>query len=205
VDWDIKTLHYRSHSSSSGDREPVDITLERVRINPRAASVGMARAAPHGNPASVGIARAAPKFKAWHLLAAVAALLGCLLAGCSSGHPSDSNLRTPAGSAAPPPSIPSDGVTLAALGYLNGPARQFSLPSTAVIRAKVDQPNNVTAVVSSPSPAEMSSYLRRALPAAGFMITADSPATNTMTFTGHGWSGSYTGDERASAVLLRPL
>jgi hypothetical protein len=150
------------------------------------------------------MARAAPKSKAWHLLAAVAALLGCLLAGCSSGHLSDSNPRPPAASAAPPPSIPSDGVTLAALGYLNGPARQFSLPSTAVIRAKVDQPNNVTAVVSSPSPAEMSSYLRRALPAAGFMITADSPATNTMTFTGHGWSGSYTGDERASAVLLRP-
>jgi hypothetical protein len=51
----------------------------------------------------------------------------------------------------------------------------------------------------------MSSYLRRALPATGFMITADNPATNTMTFTGYGWSGSYTGDQRASAVLLRPL
>ena len=70
--------------------------------------------------------------------------------------------------AAQPPSIPSDGITLAALGYLNGPIQQFSLPHTAVIRAKVDQPNNVTAVVSSPSPAELSSYLRRALPAAGF-------------------------------------
>jgi hypothetical protein len=191
VDWDIKTLHYRAHSSSCGDREPVDITLERVRINPRAASVG--------------IARAASKFKAWHMVAAGAALFACLLAGCSAGYSSDSNTPPPSASPAPPPSIPSDGITLAALGYLNGPARQFSLPSTAVIRAKVDQPNNVTAVVSSPSPAELSSYLRRALPAAGFMITADSPATNTMTFTGHGWSGSYTGDERASAVLLRPL
>ena len=139
------------------------------------------------------------------MLTAVAALLGCLLAGCSAGHSSDSNTPPPAASPARPPSIPSDGVTLAALGYLNGPVRQFSLPSSAVIRAKVDQPNNVTAVVSSPSPAELSSYLRRALPAAGFMIIAYSPATNTMTFTGHGWSGSYTGDERASAVLLRPM
>lgn len=140
------------------------------------------------------------------MLAAVVVLLGCLVAGCSSGHSNDFNTPRPA-AAAPtsPPSIPADGVTLAALGYLNGPARQFSLPSSAVIRAKVDQPNNVTAVVSSPSPAELSSYLRRALPAAGFVITADSPATNTMTFTGHGWSGSYTGAERASAVLLRPL
>jgi hypothetical protein len=172
---DIKTLHYRSHSSGCGDREPEDITLERVRI------------------------------KVCHVLVVVVALLGCLLAGCSNGYSSDSNLTPPALSPARPPSIPSDGITLAALGYLNGPVRQFSLPRTAAIRAKVDQPNNVTAVVSSPSPAELSSYLRRALPEAGFMITADSPAANTMTFTGHGWSGSFTGDDRASAVLLRPL
>jgi hypothetical protein len=191
VDWDIKTLHYRSHSSSCGDREPVDTTLERVRINPRAASVGIARAAPYR--------------KVCHVLPVVVALLGCLLAGCSASYSSDSNTPPPALSPALPPSIPSDGVTLSALGYLNGPVRQFSLPRTAVIRAKVDQPNNVTAVVSSPSPTELGSYLRRALPATGFKITADSPATNTMTFTGHGWSGSYTGDERASAVLLRPL
>jgi hypothetical protein len=141
----------------------------------------------------------------WHVLPAVVVLLGCLLAGCSNGHSSDSNLPPPTVSAARPLSIPSDGITLAALGYLNGPVRQFSLPRTAVIKAKVDQPNNVTAVVSSPSPAELSSYLRRALPEAGFLITAESPAANTMTFTGHGWSGSFTGDERASAVLLRPL
>jgi hypothetical protein len=140
-----------------------------------------------------------------HMLTVVVALLGCLLAGCSNGSSSDSNLPSPAVSAARPPSIPPDGITLAALGYLNGPVRQFSLPRTAALRAKVDQPNNVTAVISSPSPAELSSYLRRALPEAGFMITADSPGANTMTFTGHGWSGSFTGDDRASAVLLRPL
>lgn len=146
------------------------------------------------------------RIKTWcHVLPVVVALLGCLLAGCSNGHSSDSNLPPPTVSAARPLSIPSDGISLAALGYLNGPVRQFSLPRTAVIRAKVDQPNNVTAVVSSPSPAQLSSYLRRALPEAGFLITADSPAANTMTFTGHGWSGSFTGDDRTSAVLLRPL
>ena len=141
----------------------------------------------------------------WDVLPVVVALLGCLLAGCSTGYSSDSNLPPPTVSPAQPPSIPSDGITLAALGYLNGPVREFSLPRAAAIRAKVDQPNNVTAVVSSPSPAELSSYLRRALPEAGFQITADSPAANTLTFTGHGWSGSFTGDDRASAVLLRPL
>jgi hypothetical protein len=132
------------------------------------------------------------------------ALLGCLLVGCSAGYPTDSGSATPTASSAQPPSIPPDGITLAALGYLNGPVQQFSLPRTAVITARVDQPNNVAAVVSSPSPAEMRSYLLRALPAARFEITADRQESNTMTFAGHGWSGSFTGDDRGSAVLLRP-
>jgi uncharacterized lipoprotein YajG len=147
--------------------------LDRVRINPRAASVGIA-------------------------------LLTCLLAGCSAGQSRDSDLPPSVVSSARPPSVPSDGITLAALGYFNGPVRHFSLPRTAVLTAKVDQPNNVTAVVSSPSAREVGSYLRRALPAAGFMITADRPVANTMTFAGHGWNGSFTGDDDASAVLLRP-
>ena len=138
------------------------------------------------------------------MLAGAVAVLGCLLLGCSVGYPNDGNSAPPTVSSAPSTSIPSDGITLAALGYLNGPVQQFSLPRTAVVRAKVDQPNNVAAVVSSPTPAEMRSYLVRALPAAGFEITADRPASNTMTFAGHGWSGSFTGDDRASAVLLRP-
>jgi hypothetical protein len=126
-----------------------------------------------------------------------------LLAGCSASQSSDSNVPPPTVSSAPV-SIPSDGITLAALGYLHGPVQQFSLPRPAVITTKVDQPNNVTAVVSSPPAKEVGAYLRGALPAAGFVITADRPATNTMTFAGHGWSGSFTGDDRASAVLLRP-
>jgi len=95
-------------------------------------------------------------------------------------------------------------MTLAELGFLNGPIQQFSVPRTVVITAKVDQPNNVAVVVSSPPPADVASYLRRTLPSAGFAITADDPAEKTMTFVGHGWSGSFTGDQQASAVLLRP-
>jgi hypothetical protein len=144
------------------------------------------------------------RIKSSHVLAAAAALLGCLLVGCSAGYPHDASSATPTASSARPPSIPPDGITLAALGYLNGPVQQFSLPRTAVITARVDQPNNVAAVVSSPSPAEMRSYLLRALPAARFEITADRQESNTMTFAGHGWSGSFTGDDRGSAVLLRP-
>jgi hypothetical protein len=136
-------------------------------------------------------------------------LLGCLLMGCSAGSSSDSSPAPPAVSPAgqPPagqPSVPADGVTLSALGFLNGPIEQFSVPRTAVITAKVDQPNNVAVALSSPSPAEVASYLRRVLPAAGFTITAEDTAAKTMTFTGNGWIGSFTGDSRVSAVLLRP-
>ena len=144
------------------------------------------------------------RIKGGQVLVAVVTLLGCLFAGCSAGYPSDGSSAAPTTAAAPTPSIPPDGITLAALGYLNGPIQVFSLPRTAVITAKVDQPNNVAAVVSAPPPAEMRSYFVRALPAAGFEITADRSEANTLTFVGHGWSGSFTGDDRASAVLLRP-
>jgi hypothetical protein len=139
-----------------------------------------------------------------HALAAAVAFLGCLLMGCSVGYPNDGASTAPTPSSMPSASIPPDGITLAALGYLNGPIHEFSLPRNAAITAKVDQPNNVVAVVSAPSAAELRSYLLRALPAAGFEITADGPAANAVTFTGHGWGGSFTGDDRASAVLLRP-
>ena len=111
----------------------------------------------------------------------------------------------------PPPSaatqlvtIPADGVSLQTLGYLNGPVQQFSLPRTSVLTAAVDQANNVTAVLSSPPPAEVAAYLRRSLPMAGFTLVKDDPAALAMIFTGHGWTGSFTGNGTASAVLLRP-
>ena len=131
-------------------------------------------------------------------------LLGCILMGCSTGSSSDSSPAPQASSSTRPPSIPSDGATLAELGFLDGPIQQFSLPRKAIFTAKVDQPNNVAVVVSTPSPTEIANYLRRALPTAGFTITADNPQASTMTFDGHGWSGSFTADNGASAILLRP-
>ena len=109
---------------------------------------------------------------------------------------------SPASSA--PVEIPPDGLTLLALGYTNGPVREFSLPRNAAITASVDQPNNVTAVLSAPPPAVVTAYLRRALPAAGFTILGADASGSALTFAGHGWRGSFTSDTRASAVLLRP-
>ena len=74
-----------------------------------------------------------------------------------------------------------------------------------MLKTAVDQENNVTVVLSQPSAGEVADYLRATLPAAGFTITNDDPAAQAMTFTGLGWSGSFTGTPTASAVLLRPL
>lgn len=122
--------------------------------------------------------------------------------GCAGGERPDDPVATAPPTAAA--SIPVDGVTLRSLGYLNGPAEQFTLPRTAVLQAAVDQTNNVTAVLAAPRPAEVAGYLRRVLPATGFTVTADQPDVDTLTFVGHGWSGSFTATGGTSAVLLRP-
>jgi hypothetical protein len=36
------------------------------------------------------------------------------------------------------------------------------------------------------------------------VVTADNAETATLTFTGYGWQGSFTGTGDSSAVILRP-
>jgi hypothetical protein len=128
-----------------------------------------------------------------------------LLGGCGgSGSPPVPPPVTATPSRTAAVSVPADGVTLRSLGYLNGPVEQFTLPRTALVAAAVDQANNVTAVLSSPPPSDVAAYLRRALPATGFAVTADDPDGPALTFAGHGWTGSFTAGEATSAILLRP-
>lgn len=101
-------------------------------------------------------------------------------------------------------SVPPDGVSLARLGFTNGPARAFSVPRDVVITTRIDQPTGVTVVFSSPTPRELADYLRRALPATGFVVTRDEPSASSMTFSGYGWQGSFTGTLASSAVTLHP-
>jgi len=129
-------------------------------------------------------------------------VVGCLAAGCAAGERPDD----PSPSALPSVAvqIPADGIPLAAYGYSNGPVQQFSLPRGSVIAARVDQTNNVSAVLSAPPATDVFGYLQRTLPDTGFTVTQQDAAHNSMTFTGYGWSGSFTGDDHVSAVLLRP-
>ncbi len=142
----------------------------------------------------------------WSRLLAGACVLTSL--GVSGGCAAGSEPIDPASSVSPataaPEVIPADGSPLASFGYRNGPVQTFSLPRTTVLRTAVDQPNNVSAVVGQPPAPEVYAYLLRTLPAAGFTITGSDADASTLTFTGRGWTGSFTGDAQASAVLLRP-
>ena len=100
--------------------------------------------------------------------------------------------------------VPADGVTLAELGFVHGPREAFTVPPSAVITVRVDQPNTVTLVLTEPTPPVLGRYLRRVLPPAGFQILADGGDAATLTFVGHGWTGSFTGAGSTSAVNLRP-
>ena len=90
------------------------------------------------------------------------------------------------------------------LGFVNGPLDAFSVPVGAVLTDRVDQPNAVTLVLGAPSGDQLIAYYRRALPEAGFRITADRPQADTLVFTGQGWSGVLTGTGSVTAIALRP-
>lgn len=133
-------------------------------------------------------------------LAGLLALI-TLLPACSAP------VRPEPPSAAPPSAtvrVPAGGVRLADLGFRNGPVDAFTLPRGAVVGTRVDEPNGVVVVLSSPSGSEIADYLRRELPGTGFTVTADSEAAASLTFTGYGWQGSFTGSGSSSAVVLQP-
>lgn len=133
----------------------------------------------------------------------VAVLVFGALAGCGAAPRPDVPQPPPPASTAPV-SVPSDGVSLSALGYTEGPVDRVFVPVGAQVSSRVDQPDNVTVVMAGPSAAELAAFYRRTAPANGFTLTADDPATATLTFAGFGWTGTFTGAIRASALLLRP-
>lgn len=142
--------------------------------------------------------------RGWALVSEAVLLLVTVIVvmtGCST--PVRPDLPT-----APPPAatvaVPQDGVTLATLGFRNGPVDAFSLPRDVSLSTRVDEASGVTVVLGYPSASAVVAYLRRVLPGSGFVITGDSRTGAALTFTGYGWSGSFTGTGDVSAVSLRP-
>lgn len=138
---------------------------------------------------------------------ALALGLAVALAGCAAGSVPDgptSQSSTPGANPSPTVSTPSDGVSLSALGFENGPVDRVFVPFGTKVSARVDQPNNVTVVMSFPSATELAAFYKRTATGNGFALTGDDAATSTLTFAGFGWTGTFTGDAEASALLLRP-
>ena len=135
--------------------------------------------------------------------AVVAAFLAVAVPGCSAGSVPGA-ASTPSPVPTPTVSTPADGVSLSALGFENGPVNRVFVPVGAQLSARVDQANNVTVVLTAPSAAALVAFYRRTAVGNGFTVTGDDVATTTLTFAGFGWTGTFTGDTQASALLLRP-
>lgn len=128
---------------------------------------------------------------------AALALLACLvLAGCSSA----SEPVSPS----PEPSVvvpaPEGGRFLSEMGFRYAPAG-VSIPADAVVAEKIDQHNNVTLVLTSPTGVELAAYLRSSLVDQGFEITADD--NNSLLFERGQWQGAFTTEAGYSALSFR--
>lgn len=156
-------------------------------------------------------------------LAGLAGLLGAalLVVGCSAGPVTPSPGSSPPGSSTPGSSTlgpsspgpsastptnpsqtaPEDGESLRDLGFTHGPAA-FTVPTGTVLATSADQDQQVTLVISSPTPADVSAYLVRTLPQTGFTIGRQQ--ADAIEFSGHGWSGSFVATGAISAVTLQP-
>lgn len=126
---------------------------------------------------------------------------GLGLAGCSAGpvpRPTPSPLAS-----SPSVRIPEDGVSLAELGFTHGPATAWSLPRSATLTGRVDQPNQLTMTVTGPGPEQVVRYLVEALPPAGFNVEhhREDGAGSALIATGYGWRGSVVGTSDGRTLI----
>ena len=128
-------------------------------------------------------------------------MLAVALAGCSAG-PVPRPVPSPLAST-PSVAIPEDGATLAEFGFTHGPVTAWSLPRSAALTGRVDQPNQLTMVVTSPGPEDVVRYLAGALPLAGFTVEQhrEDGASSALIATGYGWRGSVVGASNGRTML----
>ncbi|WP_425308331.1 hypothetical protein AADG42_06095 [Ammonicoccus fulvus] len=126
-----------------------------------------------------------------------------LVAGCSASGPAPVPEPSPVTASAEAYAVPAGGVSLAQLGFGNGPADRVTVPAGARLNLRVDQPNMQTMTFSAPEASVIAQWLQEHLPGAGFTITASGVDAGGLVFTGHGWDGAFTSGGAEAALTLR--
>lgn len=128
-----------------------------------------------------------------------------LLAGCGGTGSVPVPDPSPVTASAEAYAVPEGGVSLAQLGFDNGPADRVTVPAGARVNLRVDQPNMQTMTFSEPGAGVIAEWLQAHLPGAGFTITAAGPGAEAggLVFTGHGWDGAFTSGGAEAALTLR--
>lgn len=141
--------------------------------------------------------RLPPRVKSAAILLAGALIGG--LASCGQAEPPPEIAQRVA--TATSTALPQGAVSLATLGFVNGPKADVFVPDGAEISYRIDQPNVVTMIFSAPSGGELVAFYSASLPARGFVVTGSSE--DSLTFTRPGWEGSFTSTAEVSGFTLR--
>jgi hypothetical protein len=121
-----------------------------------------------------------------------------VLGGCSIG---PSSLGSASSSPTAVKAAPSGTVTMATLGWKNGPADRILLPISASIDRRVDQANVITAI-GGPSMADsVRTTLTDTLPSYGWTITAS--GGGSLVFSDAHYDGAFTSDSSLWALTIR--
>jgi hypothetical protein len=126
------------------------------------------------------------------------ACFALLLGGCSAAA---SSTGTASSSASAIHAAPSGTVTMATLGWKNGPADRIVLPIGASIDRRVDQANVITAIGGPAMADSVRKTLTDTLPSYGWTITAS--GGGSLVFSDAHYDGAFTSDSSLWALTIR--
>ncbi|MBI4899187.1 MAG: hypothetical protein HY829_01780 [Actinobacteria bacterium] len=124
--------------------------------------------------------------------------LALALTGCSAGA---AGVSSPPSTPSAVRAAPSGTVTMAALGWKNGPSDRVLLPTAVTIVQRVDQANVITAVGEGAKAASVLATLTATLPSYGWTITAS--GGGSLTFSDAQHEGAFTSDASLWALTVR--
>jgi hypothetical protein len=129
------------------------------------------------------------------------ACFAVLCGACSAGVTGQGTGSGGSSSAPVVRAAPSGTVTMAALGWKNGPAGRIVLPIGATIDRRVDQANVITAI-GGPSMADsVRNTLTDTLPSYGWTITAS--GGGSLVFSDASYDGAFTSNSSLWALTIR--